>query len=198
MNIQNLADSAEEFTSNAFLVDEDTIIDAGADEGILEQLEDRVIDRVVITHTHWDHIENLETIVEWFDPVVHAFEPDNLPDAIDAEKLADGDTIALGKADTPFIVAHTPGHKNDHICLYSPEEKVLFSGDLIFPGGSFGRTDLDEGDRDTLIESIDRISGLDVQAMYAGHDEPTTEDVNEQIAQSLEEARKKEPKYADE
>jgi len=83
------------------------------------------------------------------------------------------------------------------VCLYSPDEQILFSGDLIFPGGSFGRTDLDQGDRDTLIGSIERIVDLDVAAMYPGHDEPVADAVDEQIRQSLTAARKHEPKYAD-
>lgn len=196
MQIENLAEGAEDFTSNVFLIEEDTLVDTGADDIVLERLEDKVVDRIIITHSHWDHIENLEKLVEWFDPVVYAYEPENVP--VDAEELADGETVRLGKMDELFLVIHTPGHKDDSICLYSPEQHILFSGDLIFPNGSFGRTDLDEGDRDTLIESIERIANLDVKELYAGHDKATTEDVNDQIQRSLEEARKHEQKYSDE
>lgn len=215
MQIQNLAADADSFTSNAYLLDNTTLIDTGADDIVLEHLEDTAIDTVVITHSHWDHIENLPTIIERFDPTVHAFEPGNLPGGVEAEKISDGDTISLGATNAPFLVIHTPGHKNDHVCLYNPDENILFSGDLIFPGGSFGRTDLDEGDRDTLINSIQRIADLDVQELYAGHseierfrastetqksfehDEPMTEDVNQQIQDSLMNAKKHEPKYPD-
>lgn len=193
MTVENLAADAEEFTSNAYLVDGNALIDAGAADVILDRLADATIDTAVITHSHHDHIEHLSTIVDQHDPTVYAFNPDNLP--VPAEPLADGDTITLGRASTPFIVIHTPGHRDDHICLYAPEEKVLFSGDLIFPGGSFGRTDLDQGDRDTLIDSIARIADLDVQELYAGHDDATTQDVNQQIQDSLAQARKREPKY---
>ena len=34
---------------------------------------------------------------------------------------------------------------------------MLFAGDLVFANGSFGRTDLAEGDRETLIESIEYV-----------------------------------------
>ncbi len=197
MQIENLAADADEFTCNVYLVDNTALVDTGADDIVLEKLgdHDRDIETVVITHSHWDHIEHLEAIVDWYDPDVYAFEPDNLP--VDAEKLADGDTVTLGAMDTVFVTAHTPGHKNDHICLYSPDEKILFSGDLVFPGGAFGRTDLDEGDRDTLIDSIERITDLDVQELYAGHGESTDENVNAQIEGSLKEARRKEPKYSE-
>lgn len=191
--MENLAADADEFTSNTYLVDNTALVDTGAADIVLERLEDKQVETVVITHSHHDHIEHLETIVSRFDPTVYAFEPVNLP--VDAEKLSDGDTVTLGAANTPFIAIHTPGHKNDHVCLYSPDEHALFSGDLIFPDGAFGRTDLEEGDRDLLIDSIERITDLDVQAMYPGHDAPTTEDVNQQIQESLAEAKKREPKY---
>lgn len=198
MHVENLAADADEFTCNVYLVNNTALVDTGADDIVLERLDahDHDIATVVITHSHWDHIENLEAIVDRYSPDVYAFEPDNLP--VDAEPLKDGETVTLGIMDTVFVAAHTPGHKNDHICLYNPDENVLFSGDLVFPGGGFGRTDLDEGDRNTLIDSIERIADLDVQALYAGHGDPTTEHVNAQIDGSLTEAKKREPKYADE
>lgn len=191
MQIKNLAADAESFTANAYLIDGEDLVDAGADPVIIEGLEERDIDTIVITHSHHDHIENLPEIVDQHEPDVYAYEPSNLP--VEAEEIGDGDSIQLGGA--TFQAYHTPGHRDDHICLHSTATGILFSGDLIFPGGSFGRTDLEEGDRDVLIESIERIAALDVQEMYAGHDEPTTEDVNDQIQTSLTEARKHEPKY---
>ena len=65
----------------------------------------------------------------------------------------------------------------------------------MFPRGGFGRTDLDEGDREALIESIEKIVDLKIQKMFCGHDEKATENVNQQIMESLENAKKREPKY---
>lgn len=194
MEVQNLSTAADEFTSNVFLVDNTTLVDTGADDAIIDELADAAIDTVVITHSHWDHIENLEQVVNMFDPDVYAYEPDNLP--VDATQLTQNDTVTLGEDDTEFTVFHTPGHKDDSICLYNGDTGILFSGDLIFPEGEFGRTDLDEGDRDALIESIDAIAALDVQELYAGHGPVTTTNVNEQINHSLEEAQKRESKYS--
>ncbi len=192
MDITNLADGAEEFTANAWLFD-GVLVDAGAGETVLDRALGREVDTVVITHSHPDHVENLSAIVAEHGPDVYAFDPANLD--VDAEPLGDGDTIDL--AGTAFEILHTPGHRDDHVCLYAPAERVLFSGDLLFPGGAFGRTDLAEGDRDTLIASIERVADRDVQEMYAGHGDATTADVNAQIAESLAEAKKHEPKYPD-
>lgn len=192
MEVRNISAGIDEFTANVYLLEDEVLIDAGDADQIVDQLQDTSLTTIVITHSHPDHIKNLPALLEDHpDARVLAAEPDNLP--IDAEPL--GDTVRLAGRD--WQVLRTPGHRDDSVCLYQPDEKVLFSGDLIFPSGSFGRTDLAEGDRERLIDSIEQIVELDVQELYAGHDEPTTEDVNAQIRQSLEEAKKREQKYDD-
>ena len=68
----------------------------------------------------------------------------------------------------------TPGHTPGSICLYFPEDKVLFSGDTLFQMG-YGRTDLPGGNFSQLIDSLDRLFALpsDVQ-VFPGHGDPTT------------------------
>ena len=65
--------------------------------------------------------------------------------------LAQGDTLTFGKSS--FDILFTPGHAPGHICLYSKENNLLISGDVIFQK-SIGRTDLPGGDHSTLINSI--------------------------------------------
>ncbi len=194
MEITNLAENSEDFTGNVWLLkggDEHVLIDVGTGDSWENIRELESVDKVVFTHSHYDHVDNLPKVVDKFDPEVHAFEPDNLP--MDVEKLEENDSIDL--AGSNFEVYHTPGHKDDSVCLYSPEEKILFTGDLLFPEGGFGRTDLEEGNRDQLIESIEKVVGLEVSEMYCGHDEAAVENVEKQIQKSLEEAKKREEKY---
>lgn len=194
MNIENLAENAQDFTGNVWLMssaDRNVLIDTGTGDSwkYIEELER--VDKVVITHSHYDHVDNIEKIVERFDPEIYAFKPENLQVA--ARKVGEGDSLELGE--TKFEVFHTPGHKDDSICLYSSERKMLFTGDLLFPNGGFGRTDLEEGDRDVLINSIKKIVDLDVEKMYCGHEPAALENVNDQIQSSLEKALRHEPKY---
>jgi glyoxylase-like metal-dependent hydrolase (beta-lactamase superfamily II) len=79
----------------------------------------------------------------------------------------------------------TPGHSLGSLCLYEEKEKVLFSGDTVFPDGNIGRTDMYGGDTPELVRSIERLTKLDVQTMYPGHMEITSRDVNWQIQMSL-------------
>ncbi len=193
MKIENLTANSEEFTGNVWRISngETVLIDAGTGDSWeeIEKLEG--VDIVVLTHSHYDHVDNLPKIVDRFDSEVYSFKPENLP--VEARKVSEGDEIELGGSE--FEIFHTPGHKDDSICLYSKEEKVIFTGDLIFPEGGFGRTDLEEGDREKLIESVSKISKLDVEEFYTGHEKAVRKDADDWIEKSLEKAKKREAKY---
>lgn len=154
--ISNLAQGVPGFTSNAFLVtgERTVLVDPGNEFDVVERIRDRTdgLDAVVLTHTHPDHVGNLDAVVEAFDVDVWGFDPGH--PGVD-HAIADGDTVQLGDHD--YVALHTPGHKNDHLCFHSPEAGVLFGGDLVFAGGGFGRTDLAEGNRTRLVESIDYV-----------------------------------------
>ena len=194
MDITNLAEDSEDFTGNIWLLeasDEKVLIDVGEGDCWERIREVEKVDKVVITHSHHDHVDNLDRVVEEFGPDVFAFEPDNLD--VEASRIVEGDEIVLCGED--FEVFHTPGHKDDSICLYCENIGVLFTGDLVFPEGAFGRTDLAEGDRDELIDSIEKISDLDVSSFYSGHGKSVMENADASIELSLNSAKKKEPKY---
>ncbi len=173
--ISNLADGVDAFTSNAFLVagDRPTLVDTGANFDAVAAVDERGAEpeRIVLTHTHPDHVGNLGALRDAFDPEILAFDPD----AGDRE-IADGERVEIGDHD--YEVLYTPGHKDDHVCLYAPEPGICFAGDLVFERG-FGRTDLPEGDRATLIESIDRLAdrvGPDLRTLHPGHGPSVTDD----------------------
>ncbi|MFB6093697.1 MAG: MBL fold metallo-hydrolase [Halanaeroarchaeum sp.] len=174
----NLAADVDAFTSNVFLVEgkRTVLIDPGANFDVVPAVRAHVdaLDAVVLTHTHPDHVGNAESVVEAFDVEVWGYDGDH--PAID-RTLEDGDEIQIG--DDGYDVLHTPGHKDDHVCLYAERPAVLFAGDLVFAGGGFGRTDLEEGDRATLVRSIDRVLGAvdeDLDALHSGHGPSVTED----------------------
>lgn len=66
--------------------------------------------------------------------------------------VRDGEKIKFGSFKLEFIF--TPGHSEDGISIYIPEEKVLFSGDCIFANG-IGRTDLKDSNYKELKESVE-------------------------------------------
>ncbi len=99
------------------------------------------------------------------------------------ETLKEGMVLDIGE--WKLRVLETPGHSLGSLCLYEEEEKVLFSGDTVFPDGNIGRTDMFGGNTPELVRSIERLTALDVKTMYPGHMEVTSRDVNRQIQMSL-------------
>ena len=176
--IRNLARGVQAFTSNAFLVvgERTVLVDTGSNFPVVDKLGSHLdeLDAVILTHTHPDHVGNLDALRDACGVETWGYDTDD--DAVD-HAIADEEPIEMG--DHEYVAYHTPGHKDDHLCFYAPEPKVLFAGDLIFQNGSFGRTDLPEGDRKTLIESIERIEEAvdeDLRELHCGHGRSVTDD----------------------
>lgn len=169
--VENVAAGQRVFTSNAFLVEGErtVLVDVGNDFDVVGAVREHVddLDAVVLTHTHPDHVGNLDAVRRAFDVEVWGYDAD--ANGVD-HAIADGEVITLG--DNEYEAIHTPGHKNDHLCFYSRTAGVLYAGDLVFANGGFGRTDLEEGDRSLLVDSIRRVLDAiseDVTAVHTGH-----------------------------
>ena len=74
-----------------------------------------------------------------------------------------------------LIVLHVPGHSAGSVAFYFEKEGFVFTGDALF-AGSIGRTDLDQGDYETLINSIkNKLFTLpESTVVYPGHGGDTT------------------------
>ncbi|QLH83906.1 MBL fold metallo-hydrolase [Halosimplex pelagicum] len=189
--IENVARGQQVFTSNAFLVtgERTVLVDAGSEFDAAGEVRDRdaALDAVVLTHTHPDHVGNTAALVDAFDCDVWGFDPDH--ELVD-HAIADGDSVELG--DHRYEALHTPGHKDDHLCLYAAGAEVLFAGDLVFANGSFGRTDLPEGDREVLIDSIEYLRDTvspELAEMHTGHGPSVTDDPYDHIETALRAAK---------
>ena len=137
------------------------VIDPGEEAyKIIEHIGNHLVDGIVITHHHFDHVGALEALKEKYSVPVYDFS--NLKEGIQ--------TIGL----FTFQVLYTPGHKEDLITLIFPNEKVMFVGDFIFKG-SIGRVDLEGGNSLAMYSSLDKIKKYeDHYIIYPGHGECTT------------------------
>lgn len=169
------------------------VIDPGGDpQKILElvRLHRFEVRAIVNTHAHFDHVGAIERLRrETSAPfAIHAEEESTLDRAPTSAKafglaiapvttpdrwLTDGDMIEAGRI--KLRVIHTPGHSPGGICLYDPDDGVLFSGDTLFHG-SIGRTDFPGCSLEALLTSIKtRLLVLPGETVvYPGHGQATT------------------------
>jgi len=179
-------------------VEEITIIDTGAGDQINAltpklktlDLDPKRVKQVILTHTHPDHIGGLEELVGTSSLVVllHEEEARNTETfGLAVTKLYDGTSITAGGRILKVI--HTPGHSPGAICLYDSKDKILFSGDTVFPEGGFGRTDLPGGESYKLIGSLERLTTLEVDFILPAHMEPVRSEAKAHLMASYENAK---------
>lgn len=167
------------------------VIDPGDEAGeILKQVTGHgwILDRILLTHGHFDHVGAVSFLKERTGAPVHIH-----PDDADAMRAAgrqgsmfglrvpdppppdvfvrEGDTVPLGGGS--FRVLHTPGHTPGHVVYLSGG--FAFVGDLIF-AGSIGRTDLPGGSFEDLLRSVrTKIFTLPGETvLFPGHGPATT------------------------
>ena len=81
--------------------------------------------------------------------------------------LNDGDELLLDGI--KFTVLNYPGHTPGSICLLCSEQKIMFTGDVLF-ATSYGRTDFLYGSTRDMMNSLRAISRLDGDiTIYPGH-----------------------------
>src|SRR5262249_7351683 len=77
--------------------------------------------------------------------------------SVPAIDLEEGSRIRFGGI--TLDVLHTPGHTEGSVCLLAGNERLLFSGDTLFRG-AWGRTDLQGGSDEQLVDSLRRLAEL--------------------------------------
>ena len=166
---------------------EGMIIDPGAEAALILKTVKALgldIKKIVLTHSHIDHIGALGDVKKatGAEILIHESEAASLHNqpfgmmlstpAPKADKpVKDGDIINIGKL--KFTVLHTPGHTRGGMCLYT--KGVVFSGDTLFQF-SVGRADFPGSDFDQEINSIwQKLMVLPVETIVCpGHGPDTT------------------------
>ena len=190
MRVMLLENSGRMYSSNVYLVlgdwsrvsDVNTLVDVGRDPVVMDSLAKaptgvgkRAVEQVVLTHGHYDHVELLGVVREQFQPTVCAFR--GAVEGVD-RVLRGGDELKAG--DGVFEVLHTPGHSSDSICLYGPEDGVLFAGDtpLLVQSG-------DGTYEEYFAAALENICSRNVRVIYFGHGAPLAADCNTRLRRSL-------------
>ncbi len=144
------------------------LIDPSYSPGVLVErarAQGLTVTHVINTHGHPDHTEGNDEAVRLTGAVVAAHPACPVDPAV---ALDDGDRLPVGALALECL--HVPGHAADHLVLYEPACRLLFTGDLIFVG-KVGGTRTDE-DAATEWASLQRVLAAypDDATIWPGHD----------------------------
>jgi glyoxylase-like metal-dependent hydrolase (beta-lactamase superfamily II) len=175
-------------TNCYILTDENTldcaIIDPGDESNtVLDYIEDNNLHPVAVflTHGHYDHTGAVDAVAEDLNVPVWINEKDTVPGSRPArykyrregtKSYRDGDILKVGELGV--LVLETPGHSPGSVTLLCGN--AMFSGDTLFRG-SCGRVDLEDGDLNKMLASLNRLGKLKQDyEVYPGHGESSTLD----------------------
>ena len=173
-NVFILKGSSNIIVDAGLLIDAEQVIKTVRDEGLN-------IDGMILTHRHIDHVEGAPYISKELDIPLYASEAAAAPlregDSVTTGALLFGGTLekmeVLPIKQAPlgdeWEVLHTPGHSEGSVCLFSPADGILISGDTVFCDGGVGRWDLPTGSLTKLTESLRTLQDLPVKGLYPGH-----------------------------
>lgn len=164
------------------------IIDCGAPLSGIKQYvtqNNLTVKFIVLTHGHFDHVAFIDDYANAFPNskiVCHEAETAvlydseaNLSPYFSCEAVYDhpyttvknGNTLTVGGEE--FKIIHAPGHTPGCICLYCKDEKIMFTGDVLFDH-SYGRTDFKYGDTEQMFNSLKMLLKMDGDiTFYSGH-----------------------------
>ncbi|MHA2358148.1 MAG: MBL fold metallo-hydrolase [Candidatus Heimdallarchaeaceae archaeon] len=141
---------------------------------------------VFLTHCHVDHVTGANNLKNYSNKIFSASEPatkhintrDNVTlisryklkiPFIVSKTYKDDDTITIDN--TQLRVIYAPGHTDGSAVLYETMGKNLFSGDVVFAGGGVGRMDFPTGSKQEMIQTLQKLSQLEINGLYCGHGE---------------------------
>jgi hydroxyacylglutathione hydrolase len=124
------------------------------------------IDYILNTHHHFDHTGgNLDLKKKYKSKIIGSKKDEKRIPGIDI-KLIDKENFKLGNID--FKIFFIPGHTSGHVCFYSENEKVVFTGDTLF---SLGCGKVFEGTHLEMLKSLTLIKKLPKDTkIYCGHE----------------------------
>jgi glyoxylase-like metal-dependent hydrolase (beta-lactamase superfamily II) len=179
-----------------------TLVDAGIGEprhldGLEQALKGEKLAQVVVTHAHSDHAGGVTAIAQRmpsarFLKIPWAGRDERWP--VQWETLTDGGTLQLG--DTEVTVLHTPGHAPDHACVWHPETRSLFGGDLAIDGTTVWIPASLGGDLAAYLASLERVMALGPARIFPGHG-PVITDPGRLLREYVEHRRTRERQVID-
>lgn len=190
MHIARIVNSV--FTSNTFVLTDGNsqdcwLVDVGDIEPILQEVGNRRVKGVFLTHTHYDHIYGINKLVKHF-PECVVYTSQHGKEGLYSDKLNfsryhgdpiifQGKTIVVLKEGEEILLfsnvkmkaIYTPGH--DWSCMSYYTDEVIFTGDSYIPNIKVITT-FPKSNKTEAQVSMERILGLcKNRDVYPGHND---------------------------
>jgi glyoxylase-like metal-dependent hydrolase (beta-lactamase superfamily II) len=133
-------------------------------ERVVRATEGRMIELVLLTHTHIDHAEGAAAFAERAGAPLAAI--DRGWATPDAPGLGPG--TVLRAAGVVLEAVPTPGHAADHCCFWLGVERAMFTGDHILGRGTTV-VEWPGGDMSDYLASLETVRSYQPSRLYPGH-----------------------------
>ena len=118
-----------------------------------------------------DNTKSIQLLIEYYGYQI----PEKIPGKAPTGTVKDGQIIDLGGRKLEVI--HTPGHQPSCIMLLDRENKLLFTGDMFYPGPMYCM--FDDSSFPDCVKSIRKIadltSELGISKVYTSHNAPAAD-----------------------
>jgi glyoxylase-like metal-dependent hydrolase (beta-lactamase superfamily II) len=133
-------------------------------ERVVRSTGARMIELVLLTHTHVDHAEGAVVFAERAGAPLAAI--DRAWATADAPVLARGAVLRAGGVLLEAVP--TPGHAADHCCFWFGAERAMFTGDHILGRGTTV-VEWPGGDMSDYLASLETVRSYRPRRLYPGH-----------------------------
>lgn len=148
-----------------------------------EALSSVQVDRILLTHHHWDHVGGVEDLRQRTGaPVLaHPLTRDRVPFEVD-QLIDEGDSLRTDRG--TWNILHTPGHATGHVCLQNQETGIVVAGDMVAGLGTIV-LEPPEGVLSDYIESLSRLRSREPTALLPAHG-PRIDDARAKLTEYIE------------
>lgn len=158
--------------SNCYIIENKYIVDTSSKhlkkellETIKQYIDPKDIQTVIFTHLHYDHISCFDLFknAKFYANKIAVDCMNNKQDKINMilnSDISKEFSIELNNIEDNeeilklFKIFNTPGHTSSEIILYYEKDNILFTGDMYFKEGCYGRTDLPNSEPEKMLNSI--------------------------------------------